>query len=593
MKAAVKNNLFILAIAFKAAPLTVLGLLAIPAIHGVIQFFEHTYQIVFIIDAIQFGRPFGDVVRFVGIMFSIILLYQIIGSVFNARVEPKGKEKIYRAIRERLYAKAKNMDIACYDNPVFFNDFVFAMNNATQRVDGVIDTFARIINGAATLMVLGGFILFTDRVSFIFVAVAFALSYVFRIVINKMNFKLNEKLIPLQRKRDYINRVLYLPDFVKEIRLSRVKERLYADYDETEKHIYDTLKKPSRRIAVVSFLQDYLTDTFLFNFAYLLYLMFMTLVRGTLGFGAMFGLYRSANSASGTISGFSHSIAQLQDNSLYIERIHKFLSYEQTVTSPAEAKALTPVSTLPILEMRGVHFSYPEAATPTLSDVHFTINKGEKIAIVGYNGAGKTTLVKLLMRLYDPTSGEVFHNGTNIRAYDLNEYRDLFATLFQDYQIYAATVAQNVLASDAPPDEARLTQAIEKGGFSERLTKMPGGIHSQLTNEFTEGEELSGGERQKLATSRSLYKDSPILIMDEPSSVLDPIAEYELNNTMMNLGADKTVIFISHRLSTTKMADRIYMFDEGRLAESGSHEVLVKQNGKYAEMYRMQGEKYQ
>jgi ATP-binding cassette subfamily B protein len=593
MKQTIKNNLFFLGIAIKAAPLTTILLLTMNGLHSIVVFFEHTFQIVFIIDAIQFSRPFMSVMRFIIIMFFIVTANMIMQQIVGSHVSVKGKEKIYRAVRKRLYEKAKNMDIACYDNPKFFNDFVFAMNNATQRVDAVIDTFAALISSVATLVVLGGYMLFTNRLSIIFVAVAFVLSFLFRLKIGKMDFKLNEKLNPIMRKRDYINRILYLPDYVKELRMSRVKERLYEDYNDSEKRVYDTLRKPSRKIAVVEFLRNYLMGSFIFDFLYILYLMYMAIVRGALSFGSLFGLYRSAQHASEIIGDFSNSIAQLQEHSLYIDKVRTFLAYEQTVVSGSQPLPVDLIDEgIPLLEMRGVHFAYPEASAATLTDVHMTINRGEKIAIVGYNGAGKTTLVKLLMRLYDPVSGEVCYNGEDIRTYDLFEYRDLFATLFQDYQIYAATVTQNVLASDGIPDDVRLNSALEAGGFTERLSKMPGGIESQLTNEFNKGEELSGGEKQKLATSRSLYKDSPILIMDEPSSALDPIAEYELNNTMMNLGKDKTVIFISHRLSTTKMADKIYMFDDGRLSESGSHDELLKLNGKYTEMFRLQAEKY-
>ena len=588
------NNLFILGIAVKAAPFTTIILLFLAAFDSVIVYFEHTYQIVYIIDAIQFGKPFMNVVWFLVIMFLIVSFKLIFMQYIFTRVSPKGKEKIYRALREKLYAKAKNMDITCYDNPKFFNDFVFAMNNATQRVDAVIDTAANLISGIIMLIVLGGYMILTDSISIFFVIVSFFLAFLLRIKTSKKEFSLNQALNPILRKRDYINRIFYLPDYVKEIRLSRVKERLYEDYTGTEQKVYKELKKSTKKIAVLEFLREYLMESFIFDLIYLLYLMFMTIVRGSLSFGALFGLYRSAQWARDTISGFSFSIAQLQEHSLYIEKIRTFLAYEQTVISKDNPKPLdrSIETSSVLLEMRGVSFTYPGASEPTLNDVSLTVNSGERIAIVGYNGAGKTTLVKLLMRLYDPDNGEVCFNGNDIRDYKVNEYRDLFSTLFQDYQIYAATVTENVLASDGLPDEKRLKHSIEQGGFSDRLAQMPHGIKTQLTREFTEGEELSGGEKQKLATSRSLYKESPIIILDEPSSALDPIAEYELNNTMLRLGRDKTVIFISHRLSTTKMADKIYMFENGSLIESGNHETLLSLNGKYAQMYRLQAEKY-
>ncbi|MCL2722545.1 MAG: ABC transporter ATP-binding protein/permease [Treponema sp.] len=588
------NNLFILSLAFKAAPFTTIALLLLAAFDSVIVYFEHTYQIVYIIDAIQFEKPFLSVVNFLVIMFVIVSFKIIFMQFIDARVTPKGKEKIYRALREKLYSKAKNMDISCYDNPKFFNDFVFAMNNATSRVDAVIDTAANLISGVVMLIVLGGYMMLTDSISIIFVIVSFLLAFLLRIKTSKKEFSLNQALNPIFRKRDYINRIFYLPDYVKEIRLSKVKERLYEDYKGTEQNVYRELKKKTKKIAVLEFFREYLMESFIFDLVYLLYLMFMTIVRSAISFGALFGLYRSAQWARDTISGFSQSIAQLQEHSLYIEKVRGFLKNEQTVISSENPKPLVRnISTSSVLlEMRNVSFTYPGASEPTLKDVSLTVNSGERIAIVGYNGAGKTTLVKLFMRLYDPDNGEICYKGDNIRNYKINEYRDLFSTLFQDYQIYAATVAENILASDGTPDENRLIRSIEQGGFSERLAQMPQGVKTQLTKEFTEGEELSGGEKQKLATSRSLYKESTIIILDEPSSALDPIAEYELNNTMLRLGSDKTVIFISHRLSTTKMADKIYMFENGSLIESGSHESLLTLNGKYAKMYQLQAEKY-
>jgi ATP-binding cassette subfamily B protein len=594
LKRIAANNLYILGISVKAAPFTAIFLLILNSLHGVIVYFEHVYQIVYIIDAIQFGKPFASVLRFIVIMFAIVSVNMIFQQFMGARVTPKGKEMIYRAMREKLYAKAKGMDIASYDNPEFFNNFVFAMNNVNNRIDAVIDTAANLISGVTMLVVLSGYMMLTNSVSLVFVAVSFALSFLLKTKVNKIDFILNQKLNPILRKRDYINRVFYLADFVKEIRLSRVKERLYEDYAETEKNVYKALKRKTKKIAMIEFLREYLMDSFIFDLIYLLYLMFLTIVQGTISFGALFGLYRSTQRARGTINKFSESIAQLHEHSLYIEKVRVFLAHEQTVLSKPNPKPLNreAIPGIPLLDMRGVSFTYINASEPTLTDVNLTVYPGEKIAIVGYNGAGKTTLVKLLMRLYDPISGQIRYNGEDICDYDVNEYRDLFATLFQDYQIYAATVAQNVLACNGVPDERRLARTLEQSGFAERLAQMPEGINNQLTKEFTEGEELSGGEKQKLVTSRSLYKNSPIIILDEPSSALDPVAEFELNNTILRLGRDKTVIFISHRLSTTKMADKIYMFEEGRLIENGSHEALLSLNGKYAEMYKLQAEKY-
>lgn len=224
-----------------------------------------------------------------------------------------------------------------------------------------------------------------------------------------------------------------------------------------------------------------------------------------------------------------------------------------------------------------------------------TIHPYEKVAIVGYNGAGKTTLIKLLMRLYDPTEGGIYIGDTNIKEYDVEKYRKEFAAVFQDYQIFAATLGENVVMDYVKEQEKEKVQsALLHSSFDDKLKKLPLGINTPLTKEFEkDGVDLSGGEKQKVAIARAFYKDSHYAVMDEPSSALDPIAEYKLNQNMMEIAKNRTVIFISHRLSTTVMADKIYMFERGEIIEQGSHSELMALDGKYAEMFKKQAINYQ
>lgn len=231
-----------------------------------------------------------------------------------------------------------------------------------------------------------------------------------------------------------------------------------------------------------------------------------------------------------------------------------------------------------------------------LKNVSLSLKKGEKIAIVGYNGAGKTTLIKLLMRLYDPTSGKILLNGQDLKDYDLSAWQDRIGVVFQDFKIFAASLAENVVNGryEEVVDKERVMTALDAAGFSQKLSELPRELDTPLTREFDDnGVELSGGESQKVAIARVFARPYELIVMDEPSSALDPVAEYDLNQAILRYAAHKTVIFISHRLSTTRMADRIYMFDRGSLIESGNHDELMAQNGKYAEMFRMQAEKYQ
>ena len=286
-------------------------------------------------------------------------------------------------------------------------------------------------------------------------------------------------------------------------------------------------------------------------------------------------------------------MAQFQEHSIYAEKFRTFVTQKpQIINGTEKAEAFES------LELRHVSFTYPfpeKNPKQVLSDVSFTVRKGEKIAIVGYNGAGKTTLTKLLMRLYDVTDGAIFYNGTDIRNYDISSFRAHIGSVFQDYKIFAATIGENVMGGTyTDAQKEAVESALTAAGFSEKYRKLPQKADTELTREFDEkGINLSGGEGQKIAIARAFAKNSDILILDEPSSALDPIAEYELNKTIEAAAKDRTVIFISHRLSTTRMADRIYLFDGGKITEQGSHEELMKQDGIYAKMFRVQAKKYQ
>ena len=227
-----------------------------------------------------------------------------------------------------------------------------------------------------------------------------------------------------------------------------------------------------------------------------------------------------------------------------------------------------------------------------LDHVSLKFNVGEKLAVVGKNGAGKTTMIKLLCRLYEPTEGEILLNGINIWKYSYQEYTEIFAPVFQDYSLFSLSLEDNI-AFDKDEDETRVTESLSKVGLKERVEKLPEGIHTQLNHDNGEGVDLSGGEGQRVAIARALYKDAPFIILDEPAASLDPIAEAEIYEKFDELVHGKTSIYISHRMSSCQFCDRIIVFKEGKIIETGTHDSLIKQNGEYAELFNTQAEYYQ
>lgn len=296
------------------------------------------------------------------------------------------------------------------------------------------------------------------------------------------------------------------------------------------------------------------------------------------------------------IQAFPNLVSSIQDlinNEEALKRLFEFLdlkSDRHEGTLPVEKRLDNEYT----LEVRNVSFAYPDTDERVLKNVSLTFNIGEKLAIVGMNGSGKTTLIKLICRLYDPSEGEILLNGIDIRKYNYQEYLRLLSVVFQDFHLYAFQLGQNVAAS-SQVDKERAERALKKTGFKTRLSTLQDGLNTYLYKNYDEsGIEFSGGEAQKTAMARALYKDAPIVILDEPTAALDPISESEIYESFSEVVGNRTAIYISHRLSSCRFCDRIAVFDQGELVQLGSHDELVQvMDGKYAELWQAQAQYYQ
>ena len=394
---------------------------------------------------------------------------------------------------------------------------------------------------------------------------------------------------PKDKVLNYVNRVLYLPDYAKEIRLSGVFRLLKRQYNEATNEKSALAGKYAWRIGSMNVLWHFFTFTVMFE-GVLLFAIYKNLVVGSMSLADPTVMSSLMVAAAWILIGLFNSVMETMKNGLFICNLRTFLEYEEKI--PEDQDGIWPSKELESLEFENVSFSYKEEET--IQGLSFRITHGEKIALVGHNGAGKTTIIKLMLRLYDPTEGTIRVNGLDIRKYNLRTYRELFATAFQDYQLFGMTIRENILMGKHPEKEEQLvTEVLKKVGMYEKAAALPKGIDSVVTREFEDdGVVFSGGKEQKIAVARAFAKESPIRIFDEPSSALDPIAEYQLNHSMLEATENKTVIFISHRLSTTRLADRIYLLEQGRIVEQGSHEELLVKGGRYAAMWKAQAGQY-
>lgn len=602
-----KNNFRIVAKVVRLGPDFLLGNIIMGILAGLNISADSLFTLK-LFNALDDGSEFEAVASLIGLYALWKIVYCAIFWIYYYVYKPWAKQKLDLKMQKELFEKAYSMDVACYDDPEFYNDFVWAMDEASKRSDEVIDDIGSLIRCIVGFSSLFAVILTID----VPVAIVLLLVSVLNVVMDQLairrDFEYEKEWKKIGRVRSYLNRVYQLSDYSKELRTSHVNDLLVRDFDKNTDEAVKTVKKYGLKwFLIYGVGSNMVSDIARFG---ILFYMFGRLESGLVLIGAFAASVTMIFNIRWQLMQLGEKMIKFPKHSLFLEKYYGFLSYEPKIKTGKEK-----VPELSSLELRDVSFTYDFSDKPkyewhdenwekpknenssadALKNVSLKVSKGEKIAIVGYNGAGKTTLIKLLMRLYDPTSGQVLMNGTDIREYELGNYRDKIGVVFQDFKIYAASIAENVMNGDYDPeqDRERVLAALDAAGFSEKLSELEGGLDTPLTREFDKkGTNLSGGEGQKVAIARVFARDYELIIMDEPSSALDPIAEYELNNSILEYASDKTVIFISHRLSTTRMADRIYMFDSGRLVEEGSHDELMASNGKYAEMFRLQSEKY-
>lgn len=368
---------------------------------------------------------------------------------------------------------------------------------------------------------------------------------------------------------------------------------LLEDFRENVRKVQGLLKKQGRVLSFLEFLSEFFRVGILI-IGVSLYLIWR-IYNGFLGPGDFFALFIATMQFSAQLQSLLSGFTEFYDHSMYINNLKEVLDYKQVIEGKEITKKEVEVKGLKDICIKNVKFRYAGQDEYTLKGININIESGQKIALVGRNGAGKSTFVKLLVRLYDPSNGELLLDGKNFTEYDVRFLRSNFGLIFQDFQYYAASIAGNVLLKKVsdPADEKIVIVALEKSGLMDKVLTLKNGIHTMVSKEFDDdGIMLSGGELQKLALARVFAKDSNIIILDEPSSALDPVSEHNLYKNVMELADNKTVIFISHRLSTTKMADRIFFFENGMITEEGTHEELMLIGGKYAEMFNLQASKY-
>ena len=551
-------------------------------------FFDGVFMKV-IVNALSEGRDFKSILSFILICAAIFCTLAIYTGYVDNVVFPLKTNRLYGGIYKKLYAKAKNVELSCYEDPDFYNRYTMAMDGAEQKITAVIRGMIGAVIGTAASVSVFYMMYEIDHFAMLFIISPLIGNFLFGNLKNKYDYMRYQDSVPNDKVLNYVSRMMYLPDGAKEIRLSNVFSLLKKQYGQATQNNVKVANKYAFRNAHMNFWRITFTFTVIFE-GVLLYAIYRNRVTGSITLAELTIMTSLMVAMTWILIRVFENVMEVLKNGMFINNLKGFLEYEEKI--PEDFDGEMPATDFESLEFQNVSFSYKDKEI--IHDLSFKINKGEIAALVGHNGAGKTTIIKLMLRLYDPDSGTILYNGKDIKLYNLKAYRDIFATTFQDFKLFGMTVKENILMGRHYENENQLVkEALKKAGVLERIEQLDKGIDSVMTKEFDEaGCVLSGGESQKVAVARTFIKNSPMKIFDEPSSALDPIAEYELFNSIIGEGKDHTMLFISHRLSSVKNCDKVFMLEQGRLIEEGTHKELMERNGSYAAMYKKQAMNY-
>lgn len=523
-----------------------------------------------------------------------ILLSMITGIKENSTVKMKAK------LTSLLSQKIMSIPYHYLEHPDILNkierakaaisgDLGYVVNHglsAEKGIDGVVTELANIVSLMIRLTTLLYLLSIIDPFVSIILIIVVILNSCLNARKKRADYRMRLKVSPIMRKTQYSRETMHSFEYGKEIRLFHIQNFLVSKFKKNRNEYFNARKDMMKSYNSSDVL------TFLFNGAQSFFVYFTVIrsaILGIITIGEFTMLISAVSNFSATLTDIIHAVLNINLYSTYLKDYNAIMGME----SELQIENLPLHHKLYDLEFNDVWFRYENAEEYTLKGVSFRIKQGEKLSIVGKNGAGKTTVIKLLARLYQPTKGEILLNGVNILNYNHDSYMNYLSILFQDFETFAFSIKENISFSLNTNDE-KINVALKKSGLLEKINTL---VEKDNTPLFRflhqDGIDLSGGEKQKLALARVFYKDAKLIILDEPTASLDPLAEYDIYTRFNHLVLNKTVIYISHRMSSARFCDEILVLDQGSVKEFGSHDVLMDHKGLYYEMFETQAQYYE
>lgn len=541
-----------------------------------------------LLDIIENGGSFRQFAIMVGVFAAAGVLSKAV-DCFGDYVCSRQMKVFYKNLNRKIFKKAVEVDMQCYENPEFYDKY----QRATEIISDSHYTdfsyfFAMIISGGMTGIFLVAYVISID-VKILFILLSMIVVMIIESVKGKVEVEKDKQMTPHKRSKAYVKRTVFLREFAKDMRTSGIFNVMHSRYKQAVSKNREIIKKYGKKMAFLEVISGLFGTSLPVVLTYL-YATYRFAVKRNLPLSDFSVIMTAMSNLKDVFNDLGEAIGSIRKEAKYFGNLREFFEYKSNVTGGDKE-----ADELETLEFRNVSFTYPSAKEPSLVNVNLKIDKGETVAVVGKNGAGKTTFVKLLLRFYDPDEGVILYNGVDIREYSIKSLRDRLATVFQDYKVFALSVGENVLCREVEneTDNDTVVKALKNSGAYICVDALPDKEKTVLTREFDEkGTGLSGGEQQKIAAARMFARAFDLAILDEPSSALDPIAEYKMYESLITATQEKTVVYISHRLSSAVLSDKIYVFDGGTVAESGTHDELMQNMSIYAEMFTLQASSY-
>jgi ATP-binding cassette subfamily B protein len=583
-----------LRLVWQSSPQWTVARVVVLSLQGVLPLIS-LYLLKLIIDQIAVSLTAANkAVAFEHALFLLILsgCVMLVTSVFTSLAELVNAAQTYRVtdhVQEILFQKSAEIDLEYYENAQYYDTLQRAQQEASFRPNQILNRIAQVLqNGISLAGILALLISLYWGLAGVLLVAALPALWV-RLTFAKVQYQWQRKRTSLERRSMYLGVLLAHDQFAKEIRLFNLSGLFRRQGREVRLQLYQENFRLMTRRAIANLSAESFAKVL--TVAVFVFIAYET-IQGRLKIGDLVLYQQALQRGESALQGVLSGLSGLYEDNLFLTNLYEFLNLKPKIADPADPKPF-PNPVRHGIEVKNVSFQYADTPRQALNDVSLKILPGETIALVGENGCGKTTLIKLLCRLYEPTQGQILIDGVDIREFAIADLRQDISVIFQDYAKYFFSVRDNIwlgnIESSADQD---VEQAARRSGAHDVIERLPKGYDTILGKLFEQGEELSIGQWQKVALARAFLRNSQLIILDEPTSAMDPMAEYEVFQRFRELTRDQMAVLISHRLSTVRMADRIYLMDNGHIAEAGTHEELVELNGRYARLFESQAENY-